>query len=176
MRPFLSFVVLALLAAPAGRAAAPEKPATDAPSETTAKPAWKIHRFSLTRDGAQLSLDETATGRPLLVKSSSTGDTRLLSVNFSAESNELHAEVLIRGVRHSLVQKASELAKAPQGGPTDDDRKRYEGLSDAAREKFREQLRATFADPQFRNAPEKERRSTVRAIFEKIEKEDQTTR
>jgi hypothetical protein len=57
-------------------------------------------------------------------------------------------------------------------GPSDEDRKRYESLSDKAREKFRDTLREKFNDPKFRNAPEEERRNAVKAEFDKIEKED----
>lgn len=57
-------------------------------------------------------------------------------------------------------------------GPSEEDRKRYESLSDKARNKFRDVLRSKFEDPNFRNAPEEERRNVIRAAFEKIEKED----
>jgi hypothetical protein len=57
-------------------------------------------------------------------------------------------------------------------GPSEEDRRRYESLSDKAREKFRDELRIKFSDPNFRNAPEEERRNAVKAAFEKIEKED----
>ena len=57
-------------------------------------------------------------------------------------------------------------------GPSEEDRKRYESLSDKARDKFREVLREKFQDPNFRNAPEEERRNAMRSAFERIEKED----
>lgn len=57
-------------------------------------------------------------------------------------------------------------------GPSEEDRKRYESLSDKARDKFREVLREKFQDPNFRNAPEEERRNAIRAAFDKIEKAD----
>lgn len=57
-------------------------------------------------------------------------------------------------------------------GPSEEDRKKYESLSEKARDKFREQLREKFSDEKFRNAPEEDRRNAVRTIFEKIEKED----
>lgn len=57
-------------------------------------------------------------------------------------------------------------------GPSEEDRKKYEALSDKARDKFRDALREKFSDEKFRNAPEEDRRNAVKAIFEKIEKED----
>ncbi|MCB1276098.1 hypothetical protein [Prosthecobacter sp.] len=57
-------------------------------------------------------------------------------------------------------------------GPSEEDRKKYESLSDKAREKFRDALREKFSDEKFRNAPEEDRRNAVRAIFDKIEKQD----
>lgn len=57
-------------------------------------------------------------------------------------------------------------------GPSEEDRKKYESLSEKAREKFRNALREKFSDEKFRNAPEEDRRNAVRSIFEKIEKDD----
>lgn len=57
-------------------------------------------------------------------------------------------------------------------GPSEEDRKKYEALSEKAREKFRDALRQKFSDEKFRNASEDERRTAVRSIFDKIEKED----
>lgn len=57
-------------------------------------------------------------------------------------------------------------------GPSEEDRKKYESLSEKARDKFRNALRDKFGDEKFRNAPEEERRNVIRGIFEKIEKED----
>uniref|UniRef100_UPI00286DD2AF hypothetical protein n=1 Tax=Gemmatimonas sp. TaxID=1962908 RepID=UPI00286DD2AF len=57
-------------------------------------------------------------------------------------------------------------------GPSEEDRKKYESLSEKSRDKFREALREKFSDEKFRNAPEEDRRNAVRTIFEKIEKED----
>lgn len=58
-------------------------------------------------------------------------------------------------------------------GPSEDDRKKYESLSDKAKDKFRDAMRDKFNDEKFRNAPEEERRNAVRVIFEKIQKDDQ---
>ena len=57
-------------------------------------------------------------------------------------------------------------------GPSEEDRKKYESLSDKAKDKFREAMREKFSDEKFRNAPEEERRSALKSIFEKIQKED----
>jgi hypothetical protein len=61
-------------------------------------------------------------------------------------------------------------------GPSEEDRKRYESLSDSAREKFRNMMQEKFRDEKFRNAPEEVRRSIIRNEFEKIEKEDKKGR
>lgn len=57
-------------------------------------------------------------------------------------------------------------------GPSEEDRKRYEALSDKAKEKVRDMFRSKFADEKFRNAPEEERRNMIRREVERIEKED----
>jgi len=57
-------------------------------------------------------------------------------------------------------------------GPSEEDRKKYESLSDKAKEKFRDMMRSKFSDEKFRNAPEEERRNLIRKEFERIEKED----
>jgi|JI10StandDraft_1071094.scaffolds.fasta_scaffold210376_1 hypothetical protein len=66
--------------------------------------------------------------------------------------------------------------KGTSRGPSEEDRKRYESLSDGAREKFRNVLRERFSDPKFRDAPEEDRRAFLKSTFEKIEKEDQSSR
>ncbi len=62
--------------------------------------------------------------------------------------------------------------KGSSRGPSDEDRKKYEALSDKAKEKFRDMMRSKFSDEKFRNAPEEERRNVIRKEFERIEKED----
>jgi hypothetical protein len=57
-------------------------------------------------------------------------------------------------------------------GPSEEDRKKYESLSDKAKEKFRDELRQKFSDEKFRNASEEDRRTAIRSVFERIEKED----
>lgn len=62
--------------------------------------------------------------------------------------------------------------RGPSRGPSEEDRKRYESLSEKSREKFREMMRSKFSDEKFRNAPEEERRNIIRREFDRIEKED----
>ena len=62
--------------------------------------------------------------------------------------------------------------RGPGGGPSEEDRKRYESLSDSAKEKFRNLMRSKFSDEKFRNAPEDVRRSIIRREFDEIEKSD----
>jgi hypothetical protein len=62
--------------------------------------------------------------------------------------------------------------KGGSRGPSEEDRKRYESLSEKARDKFRNMMRSKFSDEKFRNAPEEERRNVIRKEFERIEKED----
>lgn len=62
--------------------------------------------------------------------------------------------------------------RGPSRGPSEEDRKRYESLSEKGRDKFRDMMRSKFSDEKFRNAPEEERRNIIRREFEKIEKED----
>lgn len=57
-------------------------------------------------------------------------------------------------------------------GPSEEDRRRYEALSDKAKEKVRDMFRSKFSDEKFRNAPEEERRNIIRREVERIEKED----
>jgi hypothetical protein len=61
-------------------------------------------------------------------------------------------------------------------GPSEEDRKKYESLSDKAKEKFRDELRQKFSDEKFRNASEEDRRTAIRSAFERIEKEDKGRR
>ncbi|MEZ5387685.1 MAG: hypothetical protein R3F13_19425 [Prosthecobacter sp.] len=61
-------------------------------------------------------------------------------------------------------------------GPSEEDRKKYESLSDKAKEKFREVLREKMSDPKFRSASEEERRESIRSAFDKIQKNDQEKR
>lgn len=61
-------------------------------------------------------------------------------------------------------------------GPSEEDRKKYEALSEKAKEKFRDVLREKMSDPKFRGASEEERRNAIRSEFEKIQKSDQEKR
>ena len=94
-------------------------------------------------------------------------------------------------IRHSVLDKNDLLKgksdkgdRGPRGdsggdrlnrsnrGPSEEDRKKYESLSDKAKEKFRDAMREKFSDEKFRNAPEEERRNAIRTMFEKIQKDD----
>jgi hypothetical protein len=57
-------------------------------------------------------------------------------------------------------------------GPSEEDRKKYESLSDGAKDKFRNGMREMFSNEKFRNASEEDRRNAIRSMFDKIEKED----
>lgn len=58
-------------------------------------------------------------------------------------------------------------------GPSEEDRKKYESLSDKAKEKFRDGMREMFSSDKFRNASEEDRRNAVRSMFDRIQKDDQ---
>lgn len=78
-----------------------------------------------------------------------------------------------RSERRSERGDRSEGFRGSSRGPSEEDRKRYESLSEKAREKFRDTLRDKFRnDEKFRNAPEEERRNMIRKEFDRIEKED----
>ncbi|MCX6847395.1 MAG: hypothetical protein NTY98_00585 [Verrucomicrobia bacterium] len=63
-------------------------------------------------------------------------------------------------------------ADAARNGPIEEDRKRYESLSERAKGKFREAVRELFSHAEFRNAPEEERRERIRKTFEEAAAED----
>lgn len=90
----------------------------------------------------------------------------------SLTADELKAD----GKKGDKVRKSDaaggEKFKGGPRGPSDEDRKRYEALSEKARDKFRNMMRSKFSDEKFRNAPEEERRNVIRKEFERIEKED----
>ena len=57
-------------------------------------------------------------------------------------------------------------------GPSEEDKKKYESLSDGAKEKFRNGMREMFSNEKFRYASEEDRRNAIRSMFDKIEKDD----
>lgn len=187
MRPLVPAFILAaaFLTAPVSRSQTVEPskakaPAEDAPTTAAAAPAWEIRRFTLSKNGAEVTVDEVGTRKSATLKSTTTKGDRLLSAAFTAESGELRVEAVIGGTHHSLVQKAAELDKPVSRGPTgptEEDREKYKALSEKARERFREELRSHFEDPKFRNAPVEDRRAVIRSLFEKMSKEpgDTTT-
>ncbi|MBK8093629.1 MAG: hypothetical protein IPK32_17040 [Verrucomicrobiaceae bacterium] len=58
-------------------------------------------------------------------------------------------------------------------GPSEEDRKKFESLSESAKDKFRNGMREMFNNDKFRNASEDDRRNAIRSMFDKIQKEDQ---
>jgi|GEM_PF-6437525 len=61
---------------------------------------------------------------------------------------------------------------AERRGPSEEDRRRFESLSERGREKFRNAVRALFSHAEFRNAPEEERRARIKKAFGEVEAED----
>lgn len=177
LRLLLSFLILVTVQA--ARAVDDTKPASsiDGTSKAEKKPLnWKIYAAFTTADATQIALTDPASERKLRLgfEPDSNGN-RLISYSVTAETGELVAEVMIDGVRQKLAQKIKEMPRVPAGsgpGPSEEDRKKYESLSEKARAKFRDALREKFEDPAFRQAPEEERRNAIHSIFEKIEKED----
>ncbi len=174
--------------APAEAAPAKGEPAKKEDAEGGAKeaapkkePAWKVRRVELLPAGAQVMLEDKANRR-LQNISKGDGPTRLLSVQHETEAGELRVKALIDGKEIEITQPLSDLeagatrSSPAARGPGGEDRRKYEALNDAQREKFRDRLRTKFADPAFRNLPGEERRKTIRDIFEKIEKEAQEGR
>lgn len=59
-------------------------------------------------------------------------------------------------------------------GPSEEDRKRYEAMSEGAKEKVKNLFREKMSDEKFRNAPEEERRNIIKSAIEKIERDDKS--
>ncbi len=64
-------------------------------------------------------------------------------------------------------------SKGGSWGPSEEDRKKYESLSDKAKEKFRDGMREAFSSDKFRNASEEDRRNAIRSLFDRVQKDDQ---
>lgn len=121
---------------------------------------------------------------------------KLIEAQPTANIDRAQAKIAIGGetfsIRHSTLDKNDLKGKSDKGdrgsrggdssggdrfnrssrGPSEEDRKKYESLSDKAKEKFRDAMREKFSDEKFRNAPEEDRRNAIRAMFDKIQKED----
>lgn len=85
-------------------------------------------------------------------------------------------DLMLTSLRQAVAQAEKDIAKkspdaVPRRGPTEEDRQRYESLSEEARQAFREGMRKIFADPAFRDGPEEKRREAIRALFDKTAKE-----
>jgi hypothetical protein len=124
----------------------------------------------------------------------------LLEASPSSDINRSHAKISIGGEPVSIRYDASALTKdalkkdkSPSGspgpggppppgggdrysrgsrGPSEEDRKKYESLSDKAKEKLRDAFKEKFSDEKFRNASEEDRRAAMKSVFEKIQKDD----
>jgi hypothetical protein len=116
---------------------------------------------------------------------------KLMEAMPSSNIARAQAKIAIGGetfsIRHSVLDK-NDLTKGKSDkgshgdsgdrlsrsnrGPSEEDKKKYESLSDKAKDKFRDGMRQKFSDDKFRNAPEEERRNAIRTMFDKIQKED----
>ncbi len=133
---------------------------------------WKVTAFSVIDEKALVVLTDSAAQRILPLKPLPDAQgNKLISTSFSTESNDVRVVAIIDGTQQSIATKIKDQASKPKG-PSEEDRKKYESLSDSSKEKFREALRTKFADSAFRNASEEERRNAMRIIFESIQAED----
>ncbi len=124
----------------------------------------------------------------------------LLEASPSSDITRSHAKISIGGEPVSIRYDASALTKdalkkdksggggggpggpPPPGGgdrysrgsrgPSEEDRKKYESLSEKAKEKLRDAFKEKFSDEKFRNASEEDRRAAMKSVFEKIQKAD----
>lgn len=88
------------------------------------------------------------------------------------DKNDLTKGKSDKGDRGSRGDSGGDRLSRSNRGPSEEDRKKYESLSETARNKFRDAMRQKFSDEKFRSAPEEERRNSIRAMFDKIQKED----
>jgi hypothetical protein len=156
--------------------------------------------WALDRTATVLLTDRTGKNVIRLGFEPDQNGSRLISASIQADGKTMKIVAMLDGKEHSFsrpiasmpvpdkdlmlaglrqaVSSAEKEAKSqssdvkPRRGPNEEDRKKYESLSDAAKEKFRNGMREMFNDEKFRNAPEDERRSAIRTLFDKIEKED----
>lgn len=103
------------------------------------------------------------------------------SINIGGEIISVHyAALTAKDMKPDGNSRSERSDRGPSGGdryrgsrgPSDEDRKRFETLSEKARDKFRDVMRTKFSDEKFRNAPDEEKRNIMRKEFERIEKED----
>ena len=88
------------------------------------------------------------------------------------DKNDLTKGKSDKGDKGSHGDSSGDRFNRSNRGPSEEDRKKYESLSDKAKDKFRNAMREKFSDEKFRNAPEEERRNAIRTMFDKIQKED----
>ncbi|MBE7498527.1 MAG: hypothetical protein HS117_26610 [Verrucomicrobiaceae bacterium] len=190
---FLLFCLFPLLHARAQKVAEKaEKTAKEAPGTVPAE-TMRVLAFSITDGEAVVVLGDAGGLKliPLTLLPDAKG-RKLLSASVDAETHELRVRAFIEGKEQHFAQPLKTMPKLPadalkaassettaaprKSGPSDDDRKKYESLSEAAKERFRDGMRVLFSNETFRNAPEEERRSRIRALFDEIQKEDQASR
>jgi hypothetical protein len=161
---------------PAEAQKAPETQKAPEGSKTPETPA-KLKILSLTVSGgvANVTVTDEKSRRvlPLPFVKDEKGN-QLISATLEAESGQLKVIALIEGVRHELKQEVKQrpIAPARSRGPSDEDRRSYEALSDKAKEKFRQRMREMFSNESFRNSSEEERRDAIRKMFDQIQQQD----
>ncbi|MCX6855507.1 MAG: hypothetical protein NTV80_11460 [Verrucomicrobia bacterium] len=105
-----------------------------------------------------------------------TEGNQLISATVDSEKGANTVIAMIQGERHTLKQDVTqfvtEIVDQRPSGPSTEDVKRHESLSEAAKLKFKDEMRALFADEKFRNSPSEERKKVIHSVFEQIEKED----
>lgn len=172
-----------------------EKPAPKPPevekasTETKDKKAAispKIYGITLMGDTLAVILSDTNTGKITSIGFEPDKDgNKLISVNVDAESKRARVVALLNGQEHTVSQQVRSRSPSSTSdstptraarGPSDSDRKRYESLSETAKEKFRDKMREKFEDPAFRSGAEEERRAAIQTIFDQIQKEDQASK
>jgi len=121
---------------------------------------------------AMLDGKEHSFSRPIASMPVPDKDLMLAGLRQAVSSAEKEATSQSSDVKPRKEATSQSSDVKPRRGPNEEDRKKYESLSDAAKEKFRNGMREMFNDEKFRNAPEEERRSAIRTLFDKIEKED----
>ncbi len=133
---------------------------------------WKVTAFSVIDEKALVVLTDSNAQRILPLKPNPDAQgNKLISASFNTESNNVSVVAIIDGTQQSITSKLKVPPSKPRS-PSDEDRKKYESLSDKGKEKLREAFRAKFENPAFRNFSEEERRNAMRDIFEKIQAED----
>ena len=156
--------------------------------------------WAVDRNATVLLTDRTGKNVIRLGFEPDQNGSRLISASIQSDGKTMQVVAMLDGKKHSFsrpiasmpvpdkdlmlaslrqaVTTAEKDATSPAAtakprlGPTEEDRKKYESLSEAAKERFRNGMREMFSDEKFRNASAEDRRSAIRTLFDKIEKED----